>query len=177
LAIADALTALRRLKDEGALKDFMLFGSVAAMAHTRPFYTRDVDVAVAVESDTEFAEVFRRFASLGRVEGHAVVIDGTPIELFPADISPVIRDAFASAGYRLVEGLRVKTAGPEHLLIEALRVWRSQDRARAVMLADVADRRKLRDLFERLDHDGELRRRFKSIGGQPPEGPGAQGGT
>lgn len=177
MAIADVLRVLRKLKDAGAVRDFMLFGSVAAMAHTRPFYTRDVDVAVGVESDSEFVEVFRRVGGFGKVAGHSVVIDGTAVELFPSNVSPVIQDAFVHARKRLVEGLAVKVAGPEHLLIEALRVWRSQDKARVVMLDDVVDRQALADLFERLDHGGELRRRYEGLGGQAPEGPGAQGGA
>jgi hypothetical protein len=168
MAIADALKALRQLQDEGVLNDYLVFGSVAAMAHTRPFFTRDVDIGVAVNSDSEYMALFRRLSEFGRVDGHSVVINGTPVEVFPVDISPIIMDAMAYAGRRLVDGIMVKVAPPEHLLLEALRVSRSQDKARVFLLSEVVDQTALRALFRRLDHAGTLARRFKSLTGKTP---------
>ena len=147
MAIVDALRVFRDLKREGIVHDYLLFGSVAAMAHTRPFFTRDVDVGVAVDSDEEFFQVLSRLADFGRVEGHSVVIDGTPVEVFPVDISPVIRDALSHANRKRVEGVVTKVAAPEHLMLEALRVYRSQDKGRVFLLDEVVDGTKLRALL------------------------------
>ncbi|MCX6022993.1 MAG: hypothetical protein NTZ05_14940 [Chloroflexi bacterium] len=165
MAIADVLRVFSDLKREGALRDFMLFGSVAAMVHTRPFYTRDVDVAVSVASDSEYYALFGRLAALGQIEGHAIVLNGTPVELFPADISPIIQDALKHAIRKRVEGITVKVAPPEHLLLEALRVNRPQDRARVLILDECVNEGKLLALFQRLDHDGTLWRRYEAITG------------
>jgi hypothetical protein len=168
MSIADVLKAFRQLKDDGSVRDYLVFGSVAAMAHTRPFFTRDVDIGVAVESDAEFIEVFRRLASFGEVRGHAVVINDTPAEVFPVDISPIIQDALVHARRKRVEGMMVKVAPPEHLLLEALRVFRNQDKARVFLLDEVADRKKLRSLLGRLDSEGVLKQRYRGLTGKAP---------
>tara|TARA_B100000315_G_scaffold182443_1_gene171300 strand:- start:481 stop:987 length:507 start_codon:yes stop_codon:yes gene_type:complete len=168
MAIADVMRALRTMKDEGSLSEFMLYGSVAAMVHTRPFFTNDVDIAVVVNSDEEFANVFNRLADFGQVEGHAIKIGGTLAEIFPADISPVIQDAIEAALSRKVEGFYVKVAGPEHLVLEALRVGRPQDQARVLMLDNALDYDVLRAALLRLDEDGTLERNFREITGKTP---------
>lgn len=143
-------------------------GSVAAMAHTRPFYTRDIGIGVVVESDEEFWNIFERLTEFGQVEGHSIVICGTLVEIFPADISLIIRDAIAHAFRKRVEGIMVKVTPPEHLLLEALRVNRSQDKGRVFLLDEVVDSEKLRVLFGRLDHEGTLRRRYQTLTGKTP---------
>lgn len=168
MAIADAIRVLKDLQREGTIRDFMLFGSVAAMAHTRPFFTRDIDVAIAVGSDDEFIHVFNRLGDFGEVSGFSVVIKDTPVEVFPADISPIIEDALNHADRRRVDNILVKVAGPEHLLLEALRVFRNQDRGRVFLLDEVVDRQELRSLMERLDHDGTLQERYRRLTQKTP---------
>lgn len=168
MAIADVFRVLRDLKRAGTVRDYLVFGSVAAMVHTRPFYTEDVDIGVAVQSDTEFLAVFNRLSEFGRIEGHSVVIGGTAVELFPVDISPIIQDALENPIRKRVEGMLVNVASPEHLLLEALRVYRNQDKGRVFLLKDVVDQGKLQDLFRRLDHDGTLRRRYEGLTGEAP---------
>lgn len=168
MAIADVLRVFRDLKRERMVRDYIVFGSVAAMVHTRPFYTQDVDIGVAVESDREFLAVFNRLSEFGRVEGHSVVIRGTPVELFPVDISPIIQDALEHSPRKRVEGMVVKVASPEHLLLEALRVYRNQDKGRVFLLKDVVDKGRLGALFRRLDHDGTLRGRYEALTREAP---------
>ena len=168
MAIADVFRVFRDLKQERTVRDYLVFGSVAAMLHTRPFFTRDVDIGVATESDAEFWRIFNRLADFGKVDGHSVVIHGTPVEIFPVDISPIIQDALIHANRKRVENVLVKIASPEHLLLESLRVYRSQDKGRVFLLDDVVDRDKLRILFGRLDHDGTLRQRYQSLTGKSP---------
>ena len=168
MAIADVLKVFRDLKKEGTVQDYLIFGSVAAVAHTRPFFTRAVDNGVAVRSDEEYRRVFERLSEFGQVERHSVVILDTPVVVFPVDISPIIKDALEHADRKRVEGVVVKVAPPEHLLLEALRVNRSQDKGRVFLLDEVVDRQKLRKLLGRLDHDNELARRFQTLTGQAP---------
>lgn len=173
MAVARVLRLLRDLKREGLMEDYLLFGSVAVMAHTRPFYTRDIDVAVDVPDDQAFLAVFSRLASIGRVEGHAIVIDGTPVEVFPADISPIIKDAVNHHPLRKrVEGVMVKVASPEHLLVEALRVHRARDKGRVFILDEVINRERLAELFRRLDGSGTLERRYQDLVGKTSESAG-----
>ena len=133
------------------------------MVHTRPFFTRDVDIAILVSSDTEFLKAYRQLASFGEIDGHAIVISGTPVELFSVDISPILQDALEHALRKRVEGVLVKVAPPEHLLVEALRANRPQDRARVLILDEFVDRRKLKPLLRRFDHDGTLTRRYETL--------------
>ncbi|MDP6071184.1 MAG: hypothetical protein QGG34_06430 [SAR202 cluster bacterium] len=136
------------------------------MAHTRPFYTKDIDIGVAVDSDQEYWALFQRLTEFGTVDGHSVVIHDTPVEVFPVDISPIIQDALDHADRKRVEGIVVKVAPPEHLLLEALRVNRNQDKGRVFLLDDVIDKQSLRALLERLDDDGELKRRYQTLTGK-----------
>ena len=136
------------------------------MAHTRPFYTKDIDIGVAVDSDQEYWALFQRLTEFGTVDGHSVVIHDTPVEGFPVDISPIIQDALDHADRKRVEGIVVKVAPPEHLLLEALRVNRNQDKGRVFLLDDVIDKQSLRALLERLDDDGELKRRYQTLTGK-----------
>jgi predicted nucleotidyltransferase len=168
MAIADVMRALRTMKEEGSLSEFMLYGSVAAMVHTRPFFTNDVDIAIVVDSDVEFISVFNRLSDFGKVSGHAIEIDGTQAEIFPVDISPVIQDAVETAMSRKVEGFYVKVAGPEHLVLEALRVGRPQDQARVLMLDNAIDHDVMRSALLRLDEDGTLERNYREITGKAP---------
>lgn len=168
MAIADALRVFRDLKQERTVRDYLVFGSVAAMVHTRPFFTRDVDIGVVVESDEEFRRIFSRLTDFGEVEGQSVVISGTSVEVFPVDISPIIQDALLHADRKRVEGVVVKVAPPEHLLLESLRVYRNQDKGRVFMLDEVVDRQKLRGLLGRLDCDGTLKRRYQTLTRKSP---------
>ena len=168
MAIADVLRVLRDLKRERVVRDYLVFGSVAVMVYTRPFFTRDIDIGVATGSDEEFRRIFNRLADFGKIEGHSVVIHGVPVEVFPVDISPIIQDALIHASRKRVEDIVVKVAPPEHLLLESLRVYRSQDKGRVFLLDEVVDRQKLRTLFRRLDYDGTLKQRYQTLTGQPP---------
>ena len=102
---SDVMRTLRVMKDEGSLTDFMVYGSVAAMVHTRPFYTRDIDVAVVVDSDDEYRAVLRCLSEFGTIKGFAFAIEGTLAKISADDISPIIHDAVKHALRRKVEGL------------------------------------------------------------------------
>ena len=168
MAIADVLRVFRDLKREGTVKDYVIYGSIAAMVHTRPFYTKDVDIGVSVASDMEYLQIFRRLAEFGTVEGNHVIVNGTSDDVFPTDVSPIIDDAIIHARRKRVENVYAKVASPEHLVLEALRAARREDRVRVIMLEEAVDQEKLRELFERLDHDGELKARYQGLTGQAP---------
>lgn len=168
MAIADVLRVFRDLKKEGTVRDYIVYGSVAAMVHTRPFYTEDIDIGVVVASDVEYIQVRRRLSDFGEVDGQHVEINGTSVDVFPTDISPIIDDAVKNAPRKRVENVYAKVASPEHLLLEALRAARREDRLRALQLDIVANQGKLRELFERLDRDGKLKARYQAITGQAP---------
>ena len=76
MAVADVLRVFRDLKREGTVRDYILFGSVAVMVHTRPFFTQDVGIGVAVSDDQEFLQIFNRLADFGTVQGHSIVTMG-----------------------------------------------------------------------------------------------------
>ena len=164
MAVADVLRAFQTMKREGTIRDFVIYGSVAAMVHTRPFHTKDIDIAIPVETVWEYGEVLNRLASFGHFEGQTVVINGTPVDMFPADVSPVIQDALKRATRKRVEGIMVKVASAEHLLLEALRAFRRpDDHSRVVLLDAYVDAVKLRELVRRLDHDGQLKERYQGL--------------
>ena len=119
-----------------------------------------------ITDDQEYSRIFNRLSDFGTVQGHAVVINGTPVEVFPVDISPIIDDALNHPIRKRVGGVLVKVASAEHLLLEALRVYPTEDKGRAIIVDAVADPDKLLDLFERLDHGGTFQRRYREITNQ-----------
>ena len=142
----------------------MIYGSVAAMVHTSPFYTRDIDIAIPIENMDDWGTAIHGLSSFGSFREQAVVINGTPVDMFPTDISPILEDAMDQARRKRVEGVLVKVASPEHLLLEALRVFRRpKDHSRVVILDAYINRTKLRNLFRKLDVDGKLEERYRSL--------------
>ena len=107
--------------------------------------------------------MFRRLSDFGTVEGHSIVIVGTPVEVFPVNISPVIEDALVEADRKRVGGVVVKVAPPEHLLIEALRVNQATDKGRIFMLDEIVNRG---SLLASLGRDGTLTRRYQERTGK-----------
>lgn len=164
--IVDVLKILHGLKKEKKVRDFMLIGAVAAMAYVRPFFSDDVDIALVTASDAEFLEVFRQVSGYGTVEGYTIIIAGVKLQLFPLDISAILADAYKHSKVKRVQGMAVKVAPPEHLVIEALRVYRAKDKARVHLLMEAVSLKVLAALFRRLDTDGTLRHRFKAVTGQ-----------
>lgn len=66
----------------------MIYGSLAAMVHTRPCYTEDIDIGIPIDTMREWEVAIHRLADFGTFKERAVEISGTPVDMFPTDVSP-----------------------------------------------------------------------------------------
>jgi predicted nucleotidyltransferase len=159
-----ALEALDDLKRQGVVRDFVLFGSVAAFAYLEPRETKDLDIAVLVDSDAEYIEVLQALSALaGQQVSHQVTLGGFRVEVFPVDVNEMCREGLADARTVELGGRQIKVLAPERLIYLALEAWRPIDRARIEELLPHADRGALDSLLVRLDGSGELRERLRRL--------------
>jgi len=157
---------IRRLDDDlGDLgAKWALVGGLAVSVWTEPRFTRDVDVAVAVESDAEAERVVRSLLATGyrvlatieqEATGRLAAIRLTPVG---GEASGVVVDLlFASSGIesevvtssqrrQIVSGLSVPVARAGHLM--ALKLLARDDATRPLDIADLVALRDVADEHE-----------------------------
>jgi predicted nucleotidyltransferase len=161
-----ALRVLNELKEEGLVKDYAIGGAVAALRWTEPFFTQDLDIFVIVEVVQEgfilMSPIYEYFQKRGYVwKGHWIVVEGVPIDIFPAD--PLEAEAVEQAIEVEYEGIRAKVMTPEYLIALFLRAGREKDRMKVRLLLEQSDvnREQLKEILERYG----LSERFGSISG------------
>jgi predicted nucleotidyltransferase len=165
MSFGHAIRVLNGLKRRKVLKDYVLIGAFASTAYMEPVFTEDLDIIVLVDTDSEYRQVFRDVAkSAERVDGMHLILGGVPVQIFPTTTKPVFRDAMLNARSDRIDGLRVKIASPEHLIVLYLEAFRYKDQLRILRLLEVADIGYLRTLLERFDDEqGKLEGRLKEL--------------
>ncbi|MBC7227385.1 MAG: nucleotidyltransferase [Thermoflexales bacterium] len=160
----EALRVLNALKEEGLIKDYAIGGAVAALRWTEPFFTQDLDVFVVVEvTQAELIllnPIYEYFQKRGYVwKGHWIVVEGVPIDIFPAD--SLETEAVEQAIEVEYEGIRTKVMTPEYLIALFLRAGREKDRVKVKMLLEQShvDRGRLKEILEQYG----LSERFGNI--------------
>lgn len=165
----EVLRILNELKEKGLVKDYAIGGAVAALRWTEPFFTQDLDIFVVLETAQEgviiLTPIYDHFQSRGYMwKGHWIVVEGIPVDLFPAD--PLEAEAVEKAPEVEYEGVRTKVMTPEYLIALFLRAGREKDLMKTRMLLEQScvDRERLREILERHG----LSERFGSILGDEP---------
>jgi len=133
--IAEVLKALQDLQEAGVLENYAIGGAVGAAFFLEP--TATVDVAVFVQlsnqEDRVLLDPSPLFAFLKErghdLVGEYVVIGGWPVQ-FLAPPGPLGEEALSHAIEVDVEGVPVKTLGPEYLAAICLQTGRAKDKAR-----------------------------------------------
>lgn len=163
---------LNRLKSEGWLRDYALFGVSAMTYWAEPVATIDLDFIVLVDSDQEFIPGV--FTAVGNesdgVQGSGFVFGDTPVEIFPSSIHSIYREAVENAADRVLtlddgSKLVVRVVTPEHLILFALEAWRPKDKLRASALRNIANENEVRRLIKKHDSNGKYAERYRSLGG------------
>ncbi len=165
MSFGDAIRTLNGLKRRKVIRDYVLIGAIASTAYMEPIYTEDLDIIVLVDTDSEYRQVFRDVAKFAeRVDGMHLILGGVPVQMFPTTTKPVYRDTMLNARSGRIDGLRVKIASPEHLIMLYLEAFRDKDQLRIRRLLEVADIEYLRALLERFDDDqGKLKSRLEEL--------------
>lgn len=152
MSFEDAIRQLNQWKKQGVLRDYVLFGAVAATAYMEPVFTEDLDVIILVDTDAEYLDTFRKVAQLAQgQEGMHYLIGGVPVQLFPTTSQPLYRDTLETAQKTSIGDVRVKVPSRGHLILLYLQAFRAKDHFRILQLLEHADEGKLNALLERFD--------------------------
>jgi hypothetical protein len=167
MSFVEAIRALNRLKQRRVIRDYVVFGAVAATAYMEPMLTQDLDIIVLVDSGEEYMETFRRVGeSADGLDGMHHILGGRPVQMFPSTLKPIYLDTIAHSKSSRIGNIRVKLASPAHLVILALEAFRLKDKLRIEELLKTSSvvREAVYDLLEEFDDDEQtLRSRFQTI--------------
>ncbi|MBI2859855.1 MAG: hypothetical protein HYX90_12370 [Chloroflexi bacterium] len=146
------LKILNSLKRRRVIRDYAIWGAVAVMRYTEPFFTRDLDILVVPASDTldALTPMYKAFSELGYGwEGFSIMVEDLPVQfMVPTRLG---REAVSEARVSLISGLRVKVLSPEYLIALALVSGREKDKYKISLLLQQAklDEEKLHAILSR----------------------------
>ncbi|MBE0479002.1 hypothetical protein IBX65_07815 [Candidatus Aerophobetes bacterium] len=136
-----AIEVMNELKEKRLIKDYAIGGAIAALRWVEPFFTQDLDIFVILEKETNekglivLSPVYEYLKNKGYTwEKHWVVIEGVPVDIFPAEA--LEKKAIEEAMETEYEGVRTKIIIPEYLIALFLRANREKDRRKIQMLLD-----------------------------------------
>jgi len=154
--VRNAIRVMNELKEKGLIKDYAIGGAIAALRWTEPFFTQDLDVFVILEEETEerglivLSPIYEYLKERGYVwKGHWIMIEGIPVDIFPAD--PLEKEAIAEAEEIEYEGVKTKVLTPEYLIALFLKAGREKDKRKIDLLLEQAevDRGKLGRILDK----------------------------
>jgi predicted nucleotidyltransferase len=168
MGLLDAIRTLNGLRQRRTMREYMVVGGMAGVIWDEPIETRDLDVAILVNSDQEYVDAWNALKEVGEglwdEDRWAVMVKGVPVQLVPSDINPIYADAFTRAVTKRIGNVSVRVCTKEHLIIMKAKAFRPRDRGHlGVLLAGKVDRRRLRAAIRRLDADGEITRNLQRI--------------
>lgn len=154
----ETLLVLNELKEKGLIKDYAIGGAIAALRWTEPFFTEDLDIFIVLEEKGNkkslivLTPIYEHLKSKGYVwEKHWIVIEGVPVDIFPAD--PLEEEAIENALKIQYEGVSTKIITPEYLIALFLRAGREKDERKVELLLKQAeiDLEKLNNILIKYD--------------------------
>jgi hypothetical protein len=124
------LEVLNDMRTAGVIQDYALGGAVAAAVYLEPFYTKDLDVFVALEKQgtlIDLSAIYSYLTARGfEPKGQWVVIGGWDVEFLPP-YSPLTEQALREAIVIPWENTQVRVMQPEHLVAICLETGRNKD--------------------------------------------------
>lgn len=164
LAVVRVFNTLKRKR---AIRDYAIFGAVAATRYMEPMYTEDMDILVLADTDEEYAAIYWTVRPIAeRVQDFTFVISGTQVQVMPTTLGALYRDALLTAQTVRIGTLRTKIVDREHLILMALRAYRPKDRVRILSVLPGADKVYLRELLAKFDDErGTLAQRLGVLQG------------
>jgi hypothetical protein len=124
------LEVLNEMQTAGVIQDYALGGAVAAAVYLEPFYTKDLDVFVALEQKgplIDLSAIYGYLTAQGfETKGQWIVIGGWDVEFLPP-YSPLTEAALKEATVIPWQDTRVRVMSPEHLVAICLATGRFKD--------------------------------------------------
>lgn len=159
--------------------DYFAFGGVALSAWVTPRTTADLDVVVAIAEKQDAYILLEKLNTIGGrfttdyaaklLAGRVArgEVGGVPLDIKLAQ-TDFDRAALARAVYVAAEGVSLKVATPEDLILYKLQTWRTQDRADVERLAaeyEVLDTGYIESWLGPLSDAGgaDIRARWKEV--------------
>uniref|UniRef100_A0A7C4TBS4 Nucleotidyltransferase family protein n=1 Tax=candidate division WOR-3 bacterium TaxID=2052148 RepID=A0A7C4TBS4_UNCW3 len=158
-----ALEVLNELKQKQIIKDYAIGGAIAALKWVEPFFTQDLDVFVILEENTsikgiiDLSPIYEYLKKKGYIwEKHWVVIEGVPVDIFPAD--EFEKKAIEEALEAEYDGVKTKIITPEYLIALFLRTNRDKDIRKMQMLLEQTEvnMKKLRKILVQFGLDSKF---------------------
>lgn len=135
------LSVMNELKEKGLIKDYAIGGAIAALRWTEPFFTEDLDIFIVLEKRKDekslivLTPIYEYFRNKGYLwEKHWIVIEGVPVDIFPADSFE--EEAIENALETEYEGVPTKIITPEYLIALFLRAGREKDERKIELLLE-----------------------------------------
>ena len=124
------LEVLNGMEDEGVIQGYALAGAVGAAVYLEPFYTKDLDVFVALEQKgtlIDLSAIYGYLTARGfETKGQWAVIGGWDVEFLPP-YSPLTEEALREATVIPWENTKVRVIRPEYLVAICLETGRGKD--------------------------------------------------
>lgn len=124
------LEVLNAMQAEGVIANYALGGAVGAAIYLEPFYTKDVDVFVALERKgtlIDLSPIYSYLTARGfEAKGQWVVIGGWDVEFLPP-YNSLTEQALRDANIIEWENTQVRVMRPEHLVAICLETGRIKD--------------------------------------------------
>ncbi|OGF68033.1 MAG: hypothetical protein A2Y62_19355 [Candidatus Fischerbacteria bacterium RBG_13_37_8] len=140
----NTIKALNELREKGLIKDYAIGGAIAALRWTEPFFTQDLDIFVILEKDDSESKlivltpIYEYLKAKGCVwEKHWLIIEGVPVDIFPAD--DLEMEAIENAQETEYETVKTKIMTPEYLIALFLRAGREKDKRKIQMLLEQSE--------------------------------------
>jgi len=151
-ALLVVIKVMNKLKKEGVVLDYAIYGDMAVMKYTELVFTTGLDIIVSFEQSPliNLTPIYDEFKKLGyqRKVQH-IIVEDFPVEFMVADELEL--EAIENANIVSVGGIKTKILKPEYLIALSVKAGRTKDRMKIdLLLSQVTiDVTKLKDVLVR----------------------------
>ena len=160
MSLAETLTVLNKLVDDGVIDTYAIAGAVAAYYYIEPTLTEDLDVLITLDTTgpsglLALTPILSALSAMGYTEfrDEGIVIGEWPVQFWP------VANALDAEALQTAKSIDVSIQGnvfktwvllPEYLVAKALEVGRSKDNARIVQFIEdkAVDMERLREILQ-----------------------------
>jgi len=149
---------IKKMYQEGILKDYAVGGAVATIYYTEPFATKDIDIFFIPPEEDEII-ILTPFYDFLLKKGYKtykeyIMIGDTPVQFIPT-ATLLEKEAVEKAISVKYKSVDIKILRPEYLVAIFLKVFRPKDRDKLIRLLDQVkiDKALLHDVLSRHNLD------------------------
>lgn len=181
MSMAETLTVLNKLVDDGVINTYAIAGAVAAYYYIEPTLTEDLDVLITLDQGAAsglitLGPILSALQSMGYTEfrDEGIIIGEWPVQFLP------VASALDAIALQTAETLDVAIHGqmfktrvlrPEYLVAKAVDIGRPKDYMRIIQFVEegAVDLERLQDVLQRFGLEAKWRRFCQQTGIQQPD--------